>query len=609
LQRWYAHSGASGVRDPYFLYAASNLGSFAGLLSYPLLIEPRLSFDGQRWLWLVGYLLLLTLIAVCLPWQLGNSTAPAPIAQTTAAKAPAPTWPRRLRWVLLAAIPSSLMLSVTTYLTTDIAPVPLLWVIPVALYLLTFVLAFAGRQIIPQPIVRRWVPLAVLIAVVVRLLEANDPLPAVLAVLLLVFFWLALACHGELALDRPSPYRLTEFYLAIAIGGVLGGAFNGLVAPLVFTRLTEYPVMLVLAALVCGLPALTWPGRADWIVAAVLGAVTLTLIFIVQIARVFPAGAGRLSVALIFAVPLIVAYAGHARAWRFALALTAILLASALYQGVHGTPVYRERSFFGAHLVADLDGLRRLVHGGTVHGMESRRPAEQGMPLTYYHPTGPIGQVMAALARDERCNRVGLVGLGAGSLAYYSHSGQHWTFYEIDPSVIRIARNPSLFTFLRDARGTVDVIEADGRLGLAAADERFGVLVLDAFGSDAIPLHLLTREAVELYLDRLQPHGIIAVHISNNYVDLEPVLANLARSVTPSLACYVQSDATLTTAQKKSGKMRSVWMLLARRADDLPAALRGGAWRRAQPRDDLREWTDDYSNLWQVFRWRGTEEP
>lgn len=608
VQRWYAHGGKAGLRDPYFLYAASNLGSFAGLLCYPLLVEPSLSLNEQGRLWLGGYLVLLVLTALCLPWRIGRLAATDAVARA-AAKAPAPTWLRRCRWALLAMMPSSLMLSVTTYLTTDIAPVPLLWVIPVALYLLTFVLAFAGRQMMPQTVVRRWVPLAVLVAVVVRLLEASDPLPLVLAVLLLVFFWLALACHGELALDRPSPYRLTEFYLALAIGGALGGVFNGLLAPLLFTRLTEYPLMLVLAALVCGLRTPAWPTRADWLSAALLGGATAALVVLVQSARYVPVETGQLTVALVFAAPLLIAYAGHDRPWRFALTVSAILLASSLYHGVFGTPVYRERSYFGVHLVADRDGLRRLVHGGTVHGMESLRPGEQGIPLTYYHPTGPIGQVMEALAGDARLDRVGLVGLGAGSLAYYSAPNQQWTFYEIDPSVIHIARNPDLFTFLRDARGHIDVIEGDGRLGLKASDDRYGLLVLDAFGSDAIPLHLLTSEAVEMYLDRLAPHGIIAVHISNRYVDLEPVLANLARSFAPALACYVQSDTTLTASQRASGKLPSVWMVLARAMDDLPPELRRGSWRRAHPRDDLREWTDDYSNLWQVFRWRGADEP
>jgi hypothetical protein len=605
LQRWYAQGDRAQLRDPYFLYAASNLGSFTGLLSYPLLIEPGLSLDGQRWLWLAGYLTLLILTTFCLPWNASRTNTVGPAL----AQAPAPTLPRRLRWVLLATIPSSLMLSVTTHLTTDIAPVPLLWVIPVALYLLTFVLAFAGRQIIPSEIVRRWVPLAVLVAIVVRLLEASDPLPVVLLVLLLVFFWLALACHGELAQDRPPPQRLTDFYLAIAVGGALGGVFNGLVAPAVFNRLTEYPLMLILAALVCGLPTLSPPSRTDWQWALFLGGVTLTLIGLVQTARLVPAAAGQLSVAAVFAVPLVLAYAGHARPWRFAMALSAILLASTFYHGVFGTPVYRERSYFGVHLVADSDGLRRLVHGGTVHGMESLQADEKGIPLTYYHPSGPIGRVMQALAGDPRLDRVGLVGLGAGSLAYYSAAGQEWTFYEIDPTVIHIARNPSLFTYLREARGRIEIVEGDGRLQLQASSDRYGLLVLDAFGSDAIPLHLLTRQALELYLERLQPHGLIALHISNRYLDLEPVLANLAYSFTPELVCVVDSDATLTDQERAVGKFASVWMLLAQHADDLPAALRRAPWRRAQPRTALREWTDDYSNLWQVFRWQGTPEP
>jgi hypothetical protein len=602
LQRWFAHGAGSALRDPYWLYAASNLGSFAGLLSYPLVIEPGLSLDGQRWFWLYGYLALVVLTALCLP---GRGRRPAvPAAAVT--KTPPTPWPRRLRWVLLAMIPSSLMLSVTTYLTTDIAPVPLLWIIPIGLYLLTFVVAFAGRELIPQAVVHRWVPLAVLVAVVVRLLEASDPLPVVLMVLLLVFFWLALACHGELALDRPAPDRLTEFYLAIAIGGALGGVFNGLVAPLIFTRLTEYPLMLVLAAVVCGPSVRAWPSRGDWVWAIALGATTVGLVAIAQAVQVTP---GQLSVALVFAVPLVVTYAWHSRAWRFALGLTGILLASELYHGVNGTPIYRERSYFGVHLVADRNGLRRLVHGGTVHGMESLRPGERGIPLTYYHPTGPIGQVMAALADDARLERVGLVGLGAGSLAYYSGTGQRWTFYEIDPGVIRIASNPSLFTFLRDARGTVALVKGDGRLQLRASSERFGVLVLDAFGSDAIPLHLLTHQALELYLDRLDPNGVIAIHISNNYVDLEPVLANLARSFSPALACYVRNDTSLTDDDRASGKFPSTWMILARHKDDLPPSLRGGGWRPAQPREDLRPWTDDYSNLWQVFRWQSGMEP
>jgi hypothetical protein len=585
------------------LYAASNLGSFAGLFSYPFLVEPALTLPAQAWLWLGGYVMLLVLTALCFPWSAPDTEAAAP-RDTSAIR-----WPRRLRWVMLALVPCSLMLSVTTYLTTDVAPVPLLWVTPLGVYLLTYVLSFAGRPLLPHAIVRRWVPLAVLVAVIVRLLEASDPLPVVLAVHLLVLFWLSLACHGELAHDRPPPEHLTGFYLCLAIGGALGGVFNGLVAPLVFTRLTEYPLMLVLAALLCGLPSLSRPSRADLLWAVGLGSGTAGLVLLVQAGRLVPIEAGQGSVAVIFALPLLLAYTGRERPWRFGLALGAVLVAGTLYHGVHGTPVYRTRSFFGVHLVADRDDLRRLVHGGTVHGMESLRPGESGIPLTYYHPTGPIGQVMDALADDPRLDRVGLVGLGAGSLAYYARPGQHWTFYEIDPAVIHIARDRRLFTFLPSARGKVDVIEGDGRLQLEATSDRFGLLVLDAFGSDAIPLHLLTRQALRIYQDRLRPGGLIALHISNNYLDLEPVLANLARDAEPPLTCYVQAQQTLTADQRAAGVFPSVWLVMAARPDDLPARLRRYPWRPAQPRDDLSEWTDHYSNVWQVFRWSGAESP
>jgi hypothetical protein len=603
VQRWYAtlHPAA----NPYFLYAASNLGSFVALASYPLLVEPSLSLSAQSWWWLGGYLLLLVLTAFCCPWPALDISKSATVPRP--AKSPPPCWPRRLRWIMLALVPSSLMLSVTTYLTTDIAPVPLLWVIPIGLYLLTFVLAFAGRKLVAPGFVRRWVPLAVLVAIVARLLEASDPLLLVLAVHLCAFVWVALACHGELARDAPPANHLTDFYLCLALGGALGGAFNGLLAPLVFTRLTEYPLMLVLAALLCGLTEASRPSRADLVRSAALGGLTVLLIVVVQDAGVVPVPAGQFSVALIFALPLVLAYTGHDRPWRYAFSLSAILLAGTLYHGIFGTPVFRGRSYFGVHLVADRDGLRRLVHGGTVHGMESRKPGAKGIPLTYYSPAGPIGQLIAALAGDARLERVGLVGLGAGSLAAYVEPGQHWTFYEIDPSVIHIARDTGLFTFLPQARGTVDIVEGDGRLQLEAAPDRFGMLVLDAFGSDAIPLHLLTREALESYRLHLRGHGLITFHISNNYLDLEPVLANLAHDASPPMACYIADDRVIG-GHRAAGTMPSIWAVLASAPEDVPEALRAGRWRPARPRPDLPVWTDDYSNLWHVFRWRGIAE-
>jgi hypothetical protein len=612
LQRWFAASLPAGRADPYFLYAASNLGSFAGLIAYPLLVEPGLTLADQARFWLAGYFLLLGLTALCFPRKTRQPEMVADVPPSSAPIAP-PTslWRQRLRWSVLALVPSSLMLSVTAYLTTDIAPVPLLWVIPIGLYLLTFVVAFSGRPLLPHAFVLHWAPMVVIVVVIVLLLEATDPLALVLGVHLFALFWLGLACHGELAQTRPPADRLTEFFLCLAIGGALGGMFNGLLAPLVFSRLTEYPLMLVLVAFLCGLPRAGRPSRADVAWAVALGLFTAALLLAIR-ARLINVDAGRTTVLAVFVAPLLLVYAGRERPWRFALGLSAILLASGLYEGVHGTPVHRERSYFGVHLVADRDDLRRLVNGVTVHGMQSLRPDEAAIPLTYYHPSGPIGELMKDLAGDKRLDRVGLIGLGAGSLAFYSRTGQHWTFFEIDPSVIHIARNPNLFTFLSGAAGAVDIVEGDGRLQLARSGERFGLLIVDAFGSDAIPVHLLTRQAMQVYLTHLEPDGILVFHISNRYLDLEPVLGNLTREMPsealPKLCCYVRDDRS--AKDQAPGVYASIWAVLARRKADLPAGLfaPGTHWRPARTRGDLRDWTDDFSNIWQVFSWKGLEE-
>jgi hypothetical protein len=429
----------------------------------------------------------------------------------------------------------------------------------------------------------------------------------VLGAHLAVLCWVAYACHARLAAERPPVGRLTEFYLCVAIGGAVGGAFNGLVAPLVFTRLAEYPLMLLLAAFLCGMRQMARPSVADVVLAACLGA--FTAIWLLPILGI-PESAGyvvRFLTLGVICIMLIVAYTARTRPWRFALGMGGVLLASSLAPSIHGWTVYRARSYFGVHVVADRDGFRRLVHGGTVHGMESLSPASAGIPLTYFYPTGPIGRLLETLQGDPRLDRVGVVGLGPGSLAYYSRPGQRWTFFEIDPAVIRIAGNPRLFTFLSSAQGKIDVVEGDGRLQLAACDEQFGVLVLDAFGSDAIPLHLLTREAMEVYRKRLGPNGILALNVSNRYLDLEPVVANLCRDAASPLSAYVWADRFIKDHERAAGKFPSVWIVLANHEEDLPEALRAYPWRPARPRDDLPEWTDAWTNVWQVFHWRSAD--
>jgi hypothetical protein len=641
LQRWFTHTAAPAARDPYFLYGASNLGSILGLLAYPFLLEPTLSLAQQSWFWTAGYGLLIVLTAACAVCLWRTPLTPSPLAgegwgggsEQTKPSPPAPTLPRkgggsqtgisfarRVRWVLLAFVPSSLMLSVTAYLSTDVAAIPLLWIAPLTLYLLTFVLTFARRPPFSQNVLTRWMPLVVL-PVVLTMLSQGAELPALLhiALHLLGLFWIGLVCHDELAKDRPPGEHLTEFYFWLSVGGVFGGAFNALLAPVLFSTVLEYPLVLVLACLLRPPPAVknsdkraVTPSTArlfDWLLPTGLGVVTALLVLGVQASGI---AAGPVSIALMFAAPLVICYLFLFRPMRFGLGVAALLLAGSLYSGLYGGTELRMRSFFAVHRVTvDPTGrFRQLVHGDTVHGRQSLRLGEEGEPLTYYYRGSPVGQMFTALhyndpeKRDPRLKRVGVVGLGAGALCCYAAQNQHWTFYEIDPAVKYIACDSGLFTFYRDCPAEKSVVLGDARLSLQRTDQHFGVLVMDAFSSDAIPVHLLTREALKVYFDHLDDDGILAFNISNRYLDLKTVVADLARNPIegPPLACYYQDDRDLNDLDKQEGKTSSQWMILARH----PAALKGmvgnALWRTAPGRQGTA-WSDDFSNLLGAVKW------
>jgi hypothetical protein len=613
LQRWFATTGHARARDPYFLYAASNLGSMVALLGYPFLVEPNFALHRQSSLWTVGYgvLVVLSLACAVAMWSAGRQadTLPASTKTSTAS----PRFSERVSWLLLALVPSSLMLSVTQFLTTDIAAIPLFWVLPLALYLLTFILVFAGKPLVPHALVLRWLPLIVLVLVLIKLTEATEPAVMILGVHLLGMFWICLACHGELARRRPGADHLTEYYLWLALGGVLGGMFNGLLAPLLFKSIVEYPLILIAACLLLPRrvedPASRSAGQRaaalrDFALPLVLGLGTAGLILVGEHLSLQP---GPVSVAVMFMVPVVIAYTFVERPVRFGLGLAAILLAASLYPGVHGRTVYRARSFFGVHQVTEDAGFRQFVHGNTVHGLQSLNPAKLSIPLGYYHPKGPIGHLFQVMKQDDpRRSRVALIGLGTGAMAAYARPGQHWTFFEIDREVIRIASPEArLFTYLGDAQGTVDVVAGDGRLMVAGSEERFGVIVVDAFNSDSIPVHLLTRQALKIYRSRLTEHGILAMHISNRYLDLEPVLANLAQDAGPPMVCWIWNDRELPQRAKEMGRLAAQWALLANSLDDLAMIARPPFhWRGAHADPTLHVWTDDFSNLFQVLKWR-----
>jgi len=603
LQAWFASTDERGAADPYFLYAASNVGSVLALLSYPLWIEPQVSLATQSAAWRWGYVALVALVAACAVrlWITPRSALIGAGGRHRATAEAAPLGAgQRWRWLALSFVPSSLMLGVTTYLSSEIAAVPLLWVLPLALYLLTFVLAFARRQIFSGPLLARLLPIALVPLVLVLNLQATEPIGGLMLLHLAAFFIVTLQCHRELAAGRPPASQLTEFYLWLSIGGVLGGIFNALVAPLVFDSIAEYSIALVLSAAVVG-----WRGEpvrlGDFLWAVLLGIAVATLVI----------AAGRSSLAdetavfgMIFGAATLSCYFLSGRRVRFALALAAVLFAGGFYHAGKGRVLHAERSFFGVHRVTlDPTGkFHLLVHGATLHGKQNLDPAHRREPLTYYHPSGPIGDVMANYARGETV-RVGAVGLGAGSLAAFARPGQTWTYFEIDPVVERLARDPRFFTFLRDAAVPIRVVLGDARLSLVPVENgAFDVLVLDAYSSDAIPVHLMTREALALYQRKLAPHGVLAFHISNLHLDLEPVLANLARDA--GLVGFVRDDTEISAAESGAGKSPSIWLVMARAPADVAALARDARWTPARGDPRQRVWTDDYSSLLSVFRWR-----
>ena len=596
LQRWFALTDHPRANDPYFLYGASNLGSLMGLLLYPLVVEPLLPLGEQGRVWTWGYaaFAVLTLACIALAWRTTRVAAPA-----TATHA-ATTLSDKLRWLALSFIPSSLLLGVTSYVTTDIAAVPLLWVVPLSIYLATFIVAFGAWSRRPGSMAADLLPLLVTGGAVFMTPYAGLPVGTAVALHLGILGAAAMTCHGRLAQLRPSASRLTEFYLYVALGGTLGGLFNMLIAPRLFDSIAEYPLMIVAACAAAALGSREHTWRIGWLDAGwplLVFTITLTTTLFVRWI-----GLDMVWSIPALGLPAVLAFSQTKRPVRFAFSIGGILWASSLTSTAYGNVVHAERTFFGVHRVSEDDRgqLRTLFSGTTVHGVQWRVPGRELEPTLYYARSAPIGQVIASLPALGQRAEVAVVGLGVGTLAAYARPEQQWTFYEVDAAVERLARETRYFTFLESCGSRCNVVLGDARLSLTnRQDARYDLLILDAFSSDAIPVHLLTRDAVALYLARLKPGGVLAFHTSNRHLELTPVVAQIAAHLG---AVSLHQSLNLPDTGTTSAQSDSEWVVVARDPDDVAALVASGRWHtpRADPSTPL--WTDDFSNILTALR-------
>ena len=614
IQRWFAADVRAG--DPYYLYAASNLGSFAGLISYPALVEPNLPLAAQSWGWTAGYAVLVALVAATAAarWRSRaiETTDEAPVADE-----PRPTLRRQLHWLLIAAVPSGLMLSTTTHLTTDIVAMPLLWVLPLGLYLLSFVVAFSNAEAIKQTF-RVLAPAVLLIAGGQALLSTGGGSMLVALMSLVMLFVVATALHDYLHHLRPAPQHLTLFYLVMSAGGVVGGLFAALFAPLLFDWVYEHPILVLAAAALLPLPAfLPWN---DWLkVKKPLPYVLVMLLIAVgacwNLAHGWDGtfqGTNGLWAGLILLVGLLVV------AWRWAYVMVLALLmlgvggVDTLQKGEGGM---RERSYFGVYTITDdpYNHQRRLAHGTTLHGLQNTQPGRELEPTTYYGHQSGVGLTLDRASQLAGPNAaIGIVGLGAGTLSCYRKPGQHWTIFEIDPVMVDIARDPSKFTFLSKCAGDTPIVIGDARLQIEQGPAaQFDILVIDAFSSDAIPLHLLTKEAIGIYTRALKPDGVLLIHISNRFFDLQPVLAAEAKARGWSSAVRLDPAGGGDEASMSAASNWVAFTATPQRLNQLTGGIvprdrsyEDGAWVALESRPGFARWTDDYASTLPILIWK-----
>lgn len=624
IQRWVATDAAIATPPArvYRLFALSNVGSLVGLLAYPFAIEPYTSLPVQSWAWSAGFVAFALACAAC---ALRRRERPV-VAATDAPDeppAPRPTISRSAFWLVCGALGSMLLLAVTNHITQNIASMPFLWILPLTLYLLSFVVVFEGRQGRGWYVRDAWrAPVAAGVIAMAWAMGAHSGVLS-LAVALPIFcaglFLACVFCHGELAATRPAPAYLTQFYLCLSAGGALGGLFVALVAPKLFDNDWETPIAIVGLALLAVVPVLGRRERrpSDWLWGVPIGGVAAACVLLAGGGATFDAlrahlpaaNSGALTAALVAVAAAILAVA----AWRRR--PVAIVVAMLICTSLYGYRYYRflstdtlvaTRNFYGSLRVKEMgsgrDRRRELLHGVILHGDQYEAADKHRKPTTYYGPASGIAIALRELRPDEEPIDVAMIGLGAGTLATYGRRGDRYRIYDINPAIVDIAKRQ--FTYLADSAATMSIAMGDARLSMEReiADARagralppFDVVAVDAFSSDAIPVHLITREALDVFFGRLKPDGVVAFHVSNRFLRLAPVVRQIAEDAGASAIDIVDEP-------DDDDETSSEWVLVTRNR----AFLDNPAVRKAaspiDPIPGLPMWTDRFNNLFKILK-------
>ena len=605
FQHWFAASGHDDAENPYFLYAVSNAGSMAALLGYPVLIEPVLSLTEQTHVWFGGYILLIALTSLCAILVRSGKNPVAPLSAEDNASI---GWKQRGIWIFLAFIPSSLMLGVTTFITTDVASAPFLWVVPLALYLATFIIAFSRKPFFNVAVARQASSYLICLIILLFITSAfiSLKIPMMFAHLL-AFFFCAMLCHGELAESKPASAHLTEYFLLISFGGVLGGIFNALLAPKIFMQPLEYSLVLAFIPFViwagdAAIPRIT--GRFNAIddsarktklmlidvlmIAVIVGMCVVTYSSGSVIVRAW--GGFVIFVILIMAIPNRFVYATSS--------LIALLIFLPATWDIKKGLLEKDRNYFGILKVYTKDDVYVFQHGTTVHGAQLQDEKHKLSPITYYSEGGPASDTFKILDKRQGEQKIAVLGLGVGSVACYKKAGRGFDFYEIDSGVVKIAENPKYFTYLSDCGSPYKIILGDARSKIQSApDHHYDLIFIDAFSSDNIPIHVMTKEAFDLYFKKLKPDGLIVMNITNRYFDLRPVLAAMADSmhVTSYFKMHIPDDSKRKISRYYAAV--SSFAVIAKRPQTAASLVEDHAWEEFSGTAKPRVWTDDYANI------------